>query len=258
MARRVSRRKEPSREKHMIKEQLKIEEGVFENRTMMNLSRVFTHNIASRLLFLTAKGKEADVYIAESGTRLDSDLVILKIFRIETSHFFKRDLYIKGDPRFEKIKLNQLSIVNTWCKKEYGNLKLAEIAGVRAPKPYYFSGNVLAMEFIGTDGVPAGTLKNAGTPNPKKTLEMVIDDMGRMYRNELVHADMSEYNILMKGDTPYIIDFGQAVVLGHPSAMRFLERDVGVILQFFKKMYGIDQDSREVLERITGQQRTVD
>ncbi|MDE1824703.1 MAG: serine protein kinase RIO [Candidatus Micrarchaeota archaeon] len=251
MARRVSRRKEPSREKHMIKEQLKIEEGVFDNRTMMNLSRVFTHNIASKLLFLTAKGKEADVYVAEHGSRVDSELVILKIFRIETSHFFKRDLYIKGDPRFEKIKLNQMGIINTWCKKEYGNLKLAELAGVHAPKPYYFSGNVLAMEFIGKDGIPSSTLKNAGTPNPKRTLDLIIEDMKRMYQNELVHADMSEYNILMQGDVPYIIDFGQAVVLGHPSAMKFLNRDVGIILQFFRKSYGIDMDPEEALKRIT-------
>lgn len=251
MARRVSRRKEPSRDKHMIKEQLKIEEGVFDNRTMMNISRVFTHNIASRLLFLTAKGKEADVYIAEAGSKVDSGLVILKIFRIETSHFFNRELYIKGDPRFEKIKLNQLSVINTWCKKEYGNLKLAEIAGIHAPKPYYFSGNVLAMEFIGYDGTPAGTLKRVGTPDPRKTLDMIIDDMRKMYRNELVHADMSEYNILMKGHVPYIVDFGQAVVLGHPSAMRFLERDVGVILQFFRKAYGIEEDPEKTFARIT-------
>ncbi len=58
----------------------------------------------------------------------------------------------------------------------------------------------------------------------------------------LVHADLSEYNILVKGKKPYLIDFGQAVVLKHPNASAFLERDIKNILQYFKKAYRIEKD----------------
>ena len=250
MARKVSRRKMPPREKHMVKEALKIEEGIFDMRTMMALEKVFTHNIVSKLDFMIAKGKEADIYLADPGTKIDAEVVILKIFRIETSSFTKRINYISGDPRFEKIKINPINVINTWAKKEYGNLKIAAIAGIHSPKPYYFKSNIIAMEFIGDDAVPAQTLKEAGTPDPDKTLNIIIEDIRKLYKNELVHGDVSQYNVLMKGTVPYLIDFGQAVVIRHPNAMDFLKRDVANILSFFKKQYGVVRDGEATFKYV--------
>ncbi len=100
MSRKLSTRKRPDRDVHMIKEQLKIEEGVFDNRTTMAMWRMFNHNIVSKLDYMIAGGKEADVYLAEGGSQINYDLVALKIFRIETSDFNNRMKYILGDPRF--------------------------------------------------------------------------------------------------------------------------------------------------------------
>ena len=253
MARKLSTRKRPARDVHMLKEQLKIEDGVFDNRTMMFLAKVFTHNIVSKLDFLIAKGKEADVYVADAGTKVEKKYVVLKIFRIETSSFYKRVDYMLGDPRFDGIKISNLyNVVTTWCKKEYGNLKIAEMADVHAPKPYYFMGNILAMEFISNNDTPAQTLKNTIIKDPEKVLDMILLDMKKLYAAELVHSDMSEYNVLMKGSTPYLIDFGQAVVLNHPNASAFLKRDVYNITTYFSKKYGVERDQAEVLSAITG------
>lgn len=250
MARRSKRKRSP-REEYQIREQLKIEEGVFDNRTMLRIKKLFTHNIISNFEFIISKGKEADVYIASAGSGVSSELVAVKIFRIETSSFAKRIDYITGDPRFGRIKMTVSNIVNEWCKKEYGNLKIAEIAGVHAPRPYLYSGNVLAMEFIGTEGKPAQTLKSMGTENPEETLKSLIEDMKKLYRHELVHGDVSEYNILMKGSIPYLIDFGQAVVLEHPKAIDFLRRDIKNLLTYFQKQYGIEKNEEEVFNYVT-------
>jgi len=250
MAQKRSKKKRPSREKHMISEQLKIEQGVFDNRTMMSLSPLFTHGIISKLYFLTARGKEADIYIAEAGQKIKRDLVIVKIFRIETSGFERRLDYIFGDPRFEKTKQGMYQIVYAWCKKEYGNLKLAEEAKVNAPKPYMFSGNTLAMEFIGDNGVPASSLKDTKLDNPNAMLSKILREAGKLYSIGLVHSDLSEYNILIKGNEPYLIDFGQAVVLRHPNAMQFLERDVHNILNYFYKEYGISYNYEKAINEI--------
>ena len=158
---RRSRKKRSSREDYPMREQLKIEEGVFENRTMLRIGKLFSKKIISSLEFITARGKEADVYIATAGSEIDSEYVIVKIFRLETAAFQKRTIYITGDPRFGKIKKNIFAVVSEWCKKEYGNLMVAEAAGVHAPMPYAFSGNVLAMEFIGSDGKPATGTRGA-------------------------------------------------------------------------------------------------
>ena len=250
MARKLSTRKRPDRDVHMIKEQLKIEEGVFDTRTMMCLWRMFNHNIVTRLDFVLKTGKEADVYIADAGEKAQgSEYVILKIFRIETSSFPKRMDYIIGDPRFGKVKNNIHEVVNTWCKKEYGNLKAAEIAGVHAPRAYYFKGNVLAMEFIGIGGKPAKALKETVLDEPQQTLGLILADIKKLYEAELVHGDVSEYNVLMERDVPYLIDFGQAVVLNHPRAQEFLERDVHNILGYFSRRYGITRnDDRTIAE----------
>jgi RIO kinase 1 len=77
--------------------------------------------------------------------------------------------------------------------------------------------------------------------------------MKKLYAAELVHGDISEYNILIKEGVPYIIDFGQAVVINHPNAGKFLERDVYNITSYFSKKYGIKKDAEKALARIMGQ-----
>jgi len=248
---RRSRKKRSSREDYPFREQLKIEEGVFEPRTMLRLGKLFNKKIISSMEFITARGKEADVYIANSGDKVDKEFVIVKIFRLETSAFQSRINYVMGDPRFGKVKKSMYSIVNEWCKKEYGNLMVAEAAGVHAPTPYAFSGNVLAMEFIGDGGKPAGKLKDVKLAHPEAVLDQVIEDVKKLYSRELVHSDLSEYNILMKGETPYMIDFGQAVILEHPEAKRFLIRDIHNLLEYFRRTYGVRRNEEEVLAKVT-------
>ncbi len=251
MTRRVSRRKMKRREEFPLKEQLKIEEGVFDNRTMMMLGKMLTRGIISSMDFVIGKGKEADIYMAEHGSKIADEKVILKIFRLETSSFSNRMDYIMGDPRFNGVRNNVMQIINTWCKKEYGNLKIAEEAGVHAPIPYSFSGNIVAMEFIGLHGSPAGLLKEVGASNPERALKSLLEDMNALHGAGLVHGDMSEYNVLMKGSVPYIIDFGQAVGTGHPKAAEFLHRDITNITGFFYKRYGIKSDVMKIFESIS-------
>ncbi len=251
MAIRRSKKKRPQKSKYLLKEGIKIEEGVFDERTMLRLAKMFTKKIVSKLDYGIATGKEADVYVADPGSNVKAESVIIKIFRIETSSFGNRTKYIIGDPRFKKLKPGIYNMVNEWCKKEYGNLKIAEGAGVRAPKPYAFNGNVLAMEFIGTDGRASQKLKNVALDNPSETLRLILDDLKKLYDAGLVHGDVSEYNVLMKDGLPYLIDFGQAVVLKHPNATSFLERDVSNILSFFSRKHKTEVDQEEVLKKIT-------
>ena len=116
--------------------------------------------------------------------------------------------------------------------------------------------NVLLMEFIGEDELPAPTLVELGRELKELDVEGIFNDVvenvKRLYQEaELVHADLSEYNI-MYIDKVYFIDMGQAVTLRHPMAESYLERDVRNIIRFFSK-YGVKADFEEMLKEVKGE-----
>ncbi|KAI5190481.1 RIO kinase 1 [Nematocida sp. AWRm77] len=60
--------------------------------------------------------------------------------------------------------------------------------------------------------------------------------MKRLYREcGLVHADLSEYNLLYWKKIVYVIDVGQSVEFDHPSAQEFLRMDIANITAFFSR-----------------------
>ena len=97
------------------------------------------------------------------------------------------------------------------------------------------------MEFIGNDGVAMPQLKDAKITQDDAPLffKKVLEYMTLLYRNaKLIHADLSEYNILVDINTmsPVIIDMGQSVTTDHINAEMFLRRDVVNLARFFRKL----------------------
>ncbi|MBI5227698.1 serine protein kinase RIO [Candidatus Micrarchaeota archaeon] len=245
MARSISKRKKPSKDDFQLKERFKTESEVFDRQTLIVLSKIIKKGILQSVDYPISTGKEANVFRA---TTNDGTFVAVKIYKRETSPFARKDEYLYADPRFEKIKHNDREIVRAFARKEFKNLELCQKGGVHAPKPYYLIDNVLIMEFLGEGELPYPTLNVIKSENPEKDLELILGDVKKMYKVGLVHADLSEYNIIMK-EAPYLIDFGQGVITRHPSANHFLERDVITILKYFGKK-GVRKDLAKVLEWI--------
>lgn len=60
--------------------------------------------------------------------------------------------------------------------------------------------------------------------------------MWKMYNKcKLVHADLSEYNLLYLNSQIYVIDVSQSVEHDHPHALEFLRKDCSNIKDFFNK-----------------------
>ncbi|ATZ61014.2 MAG: serine protein kinase RIO [Methanosarcinales archaeon Met12] len=213
---------------------LKVEEGVFDVPTLKALYRLSNKKFIRSLGGVMSTGKEANVFHAldEKGE------IAVKIYRITTSDFRAMQEYITGDPRFKSIKHDKKDIVIAWTKKELRNLMRAHDAGVRVPMPIISERNVLVMEFIGKDGIHAPLLKEVASEieDPVGTYEKITEYMRLLYHKAgLVHADLSEYNIMYYGE-PIFIDMGQSVLLSHPHAEEFFVRDVGNIVRFFRKL----------------------
>jgi RIO kinase 1 len=80
------------------------------------------------------------------------------------------------------------------------------------------------------------------TEEARLAFERIAEYISLLYnRAGLVHADLSEFNVLYEGE-PVIIDMGQSVTLDHPMARKFLERDVTNIARYFQKKYGIGSE----------------
>lgn len=212
-----------------------------------------------------SRGKEAVIFHAIGAK--EEELAI-KVYKVSTSNFNTMLDYIIGDPRFENIKRDRRSIVSAWARKELKNLKRAFDAGVEVPRPIAIDKNVLIMEFIGRDGVAAPRLRDVPVDILKNDFELeelllrIISYIRIMYeKGTMVHADLSEFNILMKGYVerefegadieiePVIIDMGQATLLQHPNADAFLLRDVRNIVTFFNKL-GLDCSFNEIIRLI--------
>lgn len=66
--------------------------------------------------------------------------------------------------------------------------------------------------------------------------ELILNIRKLFHQCKLVHADLSEYNILYHNGHLYIIDVSQSVEHDHPSAFDFLRNDIKNVDDFFSKM----------------------
>jgi len=220
---------------------------VFDKSTLLLLGRLISNKVIEQMDFPLATGKEANVFRA---TTPEHEYVAVKIYRTSTLTFKHIYTYLEGDPRFKYGLKNRREIIDEWAKKEYKNLERLHQAKVRVPRPIKRIHNILIMEYIGDANRAAPLLKDVDLTAPKKIYDELMVFISRMYKTEIVHADLSPYNVLMYKDKPYIIDVGQAVLLEHPSAFDFLKRDIHNIVQYFKK-YDITKDEQEIFEKLT-------
>ena len=218
-------------------EDLKAIEGVFDTFTLKTLYHLANKGYIDALGGVISTGKEANIYHAFGRDREQEREIAIKVYRISTSNFRAMQSYLIGDPRFKNVRHEKRSIVFAWTKKEMRNLKKAHAAGVRVPEPFVERNNVLLMEFIGEDEIPAPQLREVSlTPDQaRKAFDTTVEYVRRLYHANLVHADLSEFNILMDGEEVVFIDMGQSVTLDHPNAMEFLMRDIHNVTRFFRK-----------------------
>ncbi|MFH1788144.1 MAG: serine protein kinase RIO [Candidatus Altiarchaeota archaeon] len=220
----------------------KTSQGVFDDATMMSLYSLAKKKRFERLVGIVSQGKEANVYHATSA---DGDVAV-KVYCVDACDFKRMREHIAGDPRFSVGK-NRRRLVHSWAHREFRNLQVIH-GKVSCPKPIAVFNNILVMEFIGEDGVPAAKIKDAGLGDAKQYYEKVLGQITAMHSCGIVHGDLSEYNILDYGG-PVLIDFSMGVTLNHPFAGKLLERDVGNIVKFFGK-HGIEDSAERVLSEL--------
>jgi RIO kinase 1 len=225
----------------------KTQDEVFDKSTLSTFEKLISNRVIDILDFPISTGKEGNVF---RGVTPVKKLVAIKVYRVSTSTFKHISKYIIGDPRFKSLSKNRRDLIHAWTKKEYKNLQRACKENINAPKPIKSINNVLIMEYLGTKSTSAPLMKDVELKNPQKTFDTIIGFISKMYKKaDLVHGDISAYNILIHKNKPYIIDFGQGVLVDHPNSLEFLKRDIYNIVHFFKK-YKINADENDIFNKI--------
>src|SRR3989442_8508217 len=99
-----------------------------------------------------------------------------------------------------------------------------EDAGVRVPAPERVHNNVLVMEYIGDETQPAPALREVALEDPAAVYADVVANIRALRKSELVHADMSEYNLLWWEGRVVVIDVGPGGPLGPAPAPEGFKR----------------------------------
>lgn len=188
-------------------------------------------------------GKEALVYVVRCG----DETRCAKIYKEATQRSFRQAVDYTENRKTKNSRQARAMAKGTkfgrqaqeaaWQSAEVDALYRLAGAGVRVPRPYNFMDGVLLMELVVDENGDAAprlndvmfTAEEARTHHQSLLVEVV-----RMLGAGVVHGDLSEFNILLAGDGPVIIDLPQAVdAAGNNHAKRMLLRDVLNLRDFF-------------------------
>jgi len=187
-------------------------------------------------------GKEADIYdaLAPDGVK-----VAVKFNRLGRTSFTQvRRL------RSYATKHDWMYISRTAAAREFEVLQKL-YPHVSVPRPIALEKHVLVMSLI--DGAELAKVKKVAAP--KTVLADVLENVRKTYQLGVVHADLSEHNIIIEPNGEIlIIDWPQYVPAHQPRAREMLERDVANVLKYFRRKFKITLDPAQTLKSITSAQ----
>ncbi len=207
------------------------------------LAPLLADGIIDEVLSRLKSGKEADIYLV----RHAGETLAAKVYKDRSVRSFKNDaIYREGravrNSRTQRAiekgsRFGQAAAEDAWKAKEAEALDTLFAAGVRVPKPYLFYEGVLLMEtVVDAEGRPAPRLIDAAVP-AERARDLYLDLRQQVIRIlvcDLIHGDLSPYNVLLAWNGPTVIDLPQVVGAAHNSqAEHFFRRDLEALRRFF-------------------------
>ncbi|MEZ5599270.1 MAG: RIO1 family regulatory kinase/ATPase [Pseudomonadales bacterium] len=203
-------------------------------------------HFAARVATVEARindGKEATVYLCVT---TDGGRLAAKMYRARRFRAFRNDkaystplAHWGKDRRAEKAMKKATHKGRDmgqwqWVAREWRTLEVLHAAGVSVPEPVARCEAGILMEFIGSRDGAAPRLHDmlAHGSEPVRVADLqrwwtsLRDDVVNMLRVDLVHGDLSAYNVLIANGRPRIIDVPQAVDGRSPEALDLLVRDL--------------------------------
>lgn len=209
------------------------------------------------------EGKEAAVHLCRAHADTGQTLFAAKLHRAFEHRRFRDDaVYREGrvigsrtvaKSMARRSRFGQQMLGATWLDAEYRALCDMADAGVRVPAVFGRGDRALLLEFIGSpDGEAAPPLRALHpTFHEAQALWLDLRESMQMARGaNLVHADLSPYNILVQGREAHLIDWPPAVdPRKNPNARWLWERDVRNVLAYFAR-FGVTENAAALADAL--------
>lgn len=192
-------------------------------------------------------GKEADVYDALNPKGERIAVKFHRLGRISFRQTLRKRSYTT-QPTARWLYQSRLA-----AEKEFEALRLLFPKKVAVPEPLNQNRHVVAMGMI--EGAELANWKRLS--KPEEMLRKILRNVRMAYvRAGVIHADLSEYNIIVRPNKSIlIIDWPQYVTIDHQNASDLLRRDVQNVLHYFHRKHGVEIQLQESLKYVTGENR---
>jgi RIO kinase 1 len=238
-----------------------------------SLRPFFEQSLITDVLSLVKGGKEASVYCCAAHPSTGVEYLAAKVYRPRQFRSLSNDsIYREGrgilDAEGKKIHTTDRRVIRaleqkssygvliahtSWLMHEYHTLSFLRQIHVPVPTVYGSSNNALLLAFIGdTPHTAAPTLNHIRLPKAEAEIifEEVIAMIEIMLRNEVVHGDLSAYNMLYWEGNITLIDFPQ-VINPHTNSNTYaiLKRDIQRVCDYFAKC-GVTCDAQAIMTEL--------
>ncbi len=208
-----------------------------------SLESLLEEGVISEIHGRLKSGKEAEVFAVSYG----ENVVAAKVYKDRAQRNFKNNAtYLEGrsvrNSRSQRAmdrgtRFGQEAAEDAWKVAEANALYKLHAAGVRVPTPVMFLEGVLLMELVrGSNGEPAPRLIDSEIDREaaRAAYMDMLAQLVKMLCCDLIHGDLSPYNVLWAEAGATIIDFPQTIAAaGHGRAEFFFQRDARNILGHF-------------------------
>ncbi len=181
-------------------------------------------------------GKEASVYTVRRG----DEILCAKVYKNMAQRSFQARVQyqegrkVRGSRQARAIgkasKFGRREQETAWKNTEVEVLYQLAAAGVHVPQPRGYFHGVLLMDLVcDSDGDSAPRLAEVELSRElaRAYHDTLMRDIVRMLCIDLIHGDLSEYNVLIAPEGPVLIDFPQVVsASGNNAARAMFLRDV--------------------------------
>jgi RIO kinase 1 len=229
------------------------------------------HAAVDTELGMLKTGKEADVFLVRRsvpGTD-GSSMLAAKRYRDGEHRLFHRDAgYLEGRRVRRSREMRAMAtrtsfgkelIAGQWAAAEFAALsqlwQLGAATGlVRVPYPVQLAGTELMLEFIGDWETGAAAPRLAQLrPDPDELAGLwaqLVKALSVLARSQVMHGDLSPYNLLVDDGRLVLIDLPQIVdVITNPQGGEFLARDVRNVARWFTAR-GLQVDADDLIEQL--------